>query len=96
MNDSIEWARRLQEQLRTEIRATEARAKAAASPAEELGLLRANDRLPALRSRLSQVEHLIEAVEENELPESGWPAFLGDPRAPVAGRATREPGKSHC
>ena len=80
MSESIEWARKLQRQLRAEIRNTEARAASRESRAAELGLLRASDRLPALRRRLSQVEHLIEAVAENESLESGWPASLGDPR----------------
>ncbi len=88
MSTIVEWARKLQKQLRAEIHFTEKRARATNSPAEELGLLRASDRLPALRARLSQVEHLIEAVEENEPAESGWPAFLGDPRAPpTAGKS---------
>ena len=85
MSDSVEWARKLQRQLLNEIRKTEGRARSAQSPAEELGLLRASDRLPVLRKRLSEVEHLIEAVEENEAPESGWPAFLGDPSVPAGG-----------
>ena len=80
MGDSVEWARKLQQQLLNEIRRTEARAQSRESRAEEIGLLRASDRLPVLRNRLSQVENLIEAVEETAPPESGWPAFLGDPR----------------
>ena len=85
----MEWARRLQEQLRAEISLTEARAQTSESPAEELGLLRASDRLPVLRERLSQVEHLLDAVEETAPAESGWPAFLGDPRA-SAGEGARK------
>ncbi|HEY7799000.1 MAG TPA: hypothetical protein VIA80_09565 [Hyphomonadaceae bacterium] len=90
MSKTVEWARKLQRQLRNEIRKTEARAGSVRSPAEELGLLRASDRLPVLRKRLSEVEHLIEAVEENAAPESGWPAFLGDPRAPLSGGAHKQ------
>jgi hypothetical protein len=88
VSDSVEWARKLQRQLLNEIRRTEARAGSGKSPAEELGLLRASDRLPVLRKRLSEVEHLIQAVDENEAPESGWPAFLGDPRAPSGANKT--------
>lgn len=89
MSESVEWARKLQRQLRNEIRTTRARARSSRSPAEELGLLRASDLLPVLRRRLSEVDHLIEAVEENEAPESGWPAFLGDPRLPAHSSAHR-------
>ncbi len=86
MSANVDWAKRQRHELLAEIRHTEARAKARNSGAEELGLLRANDRLPALRQRLSQVEHLIDAVAENEQIESGWPAFLGDPRTPSGNR----------
>jgi hypothetical protein len=86
MSDSVEWARRQREQLLAEIRRTEERAQRRESGAEQLGLLRASDRLPALRRRLSEVEHLIEAVGEKEPLETGWPAFLGDPRAPPGAR----------
>jgi hypothetical protein len=82
MSASVEWAREQRRQLLLEIRYTEARAKTGKGRAEELGLFRASDRLPALRKRLAQVENLIEAVDETEPVESGWPAFLGDPRAP--------------
>jgi hypothetical protein len=91
VSDSVEWARKLQKQLQAEIRKTEARAGISKSQAEEIGLLRASDRLPVLRKRLSEVEHLIEAVEETAPPESGWPAFLGDPRASSSNGA-HEPG----
>lgn len=90
MSESVEWARKLQRQLRAEISNTEARAQSRVSRAEELGLLRASDRLPVLRRRLSQVDHLIEVVDETAPVESGWPAFLGDPREPVVS-VTRGP-----
>jgi hypothetical protein len=83
MTASVEWAREQRRQLLAEIRRTEARAQRRESAAETLGLLRASDRLPTLRRRLCEVEHLIEAVEETAPPETGWPAFLGDPRAPA-------------
>jgi hypothetical protein len=92
MTANVEWAKRQRSELLAEIRHTEARAGLRHSEAEELGLLRASDRLPALRQRLSQVEHLIEAVDETEPMESGWPAFLGDPRT----SEVREKPKSHC
>jgi hypothetical protein len=85
MSNSVEWARNLRQQLRAEIRKTEARSRSRESAAEQLGLLRACDRLPTLRRKLSEVEHLIEAVDETAPPESGWPAFLGDPRQPSSG-----------
>lgn len=80
---------RQRRELLAEIRQTEARARFLKSEAEALGLLRASDRLPALRQRLSQVEHLIEAMEETEPVESGWPAFLGDPRVENVGALKR-------
>lgn len=83
MTTHAEWANRQRQELLAEIRYTEGRAKARSSVAEELGLLRASDRLPVLRRRLSQIEHLIEAIEETEPTETGWPAFLGDPREPA-------------
>jgi hypothetical protein len=83
MTANVEWAKRQRRELLAEIQCTEARVRARRSAAEELGLLRASDRLPVLRQKLSQVENLIEAVEETAPVESGWPAFLGDPRAPA-------------
>ena len=90
MSDSVEWARKQRIQLKAEIRRTEARVKTRESPAEELGLLRASDRLPALQRKLAQLDRLIEAVDETEPKESGWPAFLGDPRAPTRDRAAHK------
>ena len=84
MSASVEWAREQRRQLLVEIRRTEARAQSGEGRAEELGLFRASDRLPALRKKLAQVENLIEAVDETAPAESGWPAFLGDPTAAPA------------
>jgi hypothetical protein len=91
MTANAEWAKRQRAELLAEIQHTEARA-GLYSEAEELGLLRASDRLPVLRQRLSQVEHLIEVVDETEPMESGWPAFLGDPRTTTVDITRR----SHC
>lgn len=81
MSESVEWARKLRGQLQSEILRTQKRINSDESPAEELGLLRASDRLPTLQQKLAQLDRLIEAVDETEPVESGWPAFLGDPRA---------------
>ena len=91
MSESVEWARKLQRQLQAEIRKAETRPQTGESRAEQLGLLRASDRLPSLRSRLAQVDRLIEAVDETAPPETGWPAFLGDPRGSSSDSA-RKPG----
>jgi hypothetical protein len=76
----------LRQQLLSEIRLHEARARAGDRRSEDLGLLPENDRLVSLRQRLAQVERLIDAIEETGHAEDGWPAHLGDPRDPVRDR----------
>ena len=92
MSESVEWARKLQRQLQAEIRKAETRPQTGESRAEQLGLLRASDRLPSLRNRLAQLDRLIEAVDETAPLESGWPAFLGDPSATLPDSATHKAG----
>jgi hypothetical protein len=90
--NSLEWARNLQRELKSEIRRIARRRGADDCDVEALGLLPQTDHLADVRQRLTQVERLIDAIEDAGAGDGpGWfPAMSAD--GPPAGRAADRTG----